>query len=179
MDALNDQTKLKAGDQVSYRVIEEKDLEPQVLTVSDTGEIEVPLLGRFAVAGKTCKQIASQLKPMLEKNYFYKATVIVAVDTLSRAPLGRVFLTGQVKVQGAIDIPPNEVLTVSKAILLDGGLADFADRNRIRLLHRTTDGKTITTIVSMKEVLDKGHAEKDAVVQPGDTINVPQRLINF
>jgi hypothetical protein len=31
----------------------------------------------------------------------------------------------------------------------------------------------------MKKVLDQGHAELDPVVQDGDTISVPQRLINW
>jgi polysaccharide export outer membrane protein len=179
IDALNDQTKLKAGDQLSYRVIEEQDPEPELLTVSPTGDVEVPLLGHFPAVGKTCRELATQLKPLLEKDYFYKATVIVAINALSTAPIGKVYLTGQVKEQGAIDIPPNEVFTVSKAILLDGGLADFADRNRIRLLHHNADGTTKTTVVSMKKVLDQGHSNLDPVVQDGDTINVPQRLINW
>ena len=180
MDVLNDQTKLKAGDIVSYRVIEEQTAQPDELTVSDTGEIEIPLLGRFPAAGKTCRQLATQLKPILEKDYFYKATVIIGIDTLSTKPIGKVYLTGQVKQQGAIDIPPNEQLTVSRAILMDGGLADFADRRRVRLLHHNADtGKTTTTIVDLKEILDKGKSEKDPIVQDGDTIDVPQRLINF
>jgi protein involved in polysaccharide export with SLBB domain len=179
IDALNDQTKLKAGDQLSYRVIEEQNTEPDLLTVSPTGEVEVPLLGHYPAAGKTCRELAMQLKPLLEKDYFYKATVIVAINALSTAPIGKVYITGQVKEQGAIDIPPNEVFTVSKAILLDGGLADFADRRRVRLLHHNADGTTKTTIVDLKEILDRGHSEKDPVVQDGDTINVPQRLINI
>jgi polysaccharide export outer membrane protein len=178
MDVLNDQTKLKAGDTLSYRVIEDQG-QPEPLTISDTGEVEVPLLGRYPAAGKTCRQLANQLKPLLEKNYFFKATVIIGIDTLSIKPLGSVFITGQVKMQGAIDIPANRPLTVSHAILLDGGLADFADRARVRLLHRGADGKTTTTIVNLKKVLDQGHSELDPVVQDGDTINVPQRLINW
>ena len=179
MDVLNDQTKLKAGDMVSYRVLEQQD-QPEELTISDTGELEVPLLGRYPAAGKTCRQLANQLKPLLEKDYFFKATVIIGIDTLSTKPIGKVYLTGQVKQQGAIDIPPNETLTVSRAILMDGGLADFADRRRVRLLHHSADtGKTTTTIVDLKEILDRGHSEKDPVVQDGDTIDVPQRLINF
>jgi hypothetical protein len=46
-------------------------------------------------------------------------------------------------------------------------------------MHRNADGTTKTTIVDLKEVLDRGHADKDPVVQDGDTITVPQRLINF
>ena len=179
IDALNDQTKLKAGDQLSYRVVEEQDQQPDLLTVSPTGDVEVPLLGHFPAAGKTCRQLATQLKPLLEKDYFYKATVIVAINSLSTTPIGNVYLTGQVKQQGAIPIPPNEVLTVSRAVLLDGGLADFADRRRVRLLHHNADGTTTTTIVDLKEILDRGKSQKDPVVQDGDTIDVPQRLINF
>jgi polysaccharide export outer membrane protein len=179
MDVLNDQTKLKAGDTLSYRVIEEENPQPDPLTVSDTGDVDVPLLGLYPAAGKTCRQLANQLKPLLEKKYFYKATVIIGIDTLSTKPLGRVFITGQVKEQGAIDIPANEPLTVSHAILLDGGLADFADRRRVRLLHRNADGTTKQTIVDLKKILDEGHANLDPVVQDGDTINVPQRLINW
>jgi polysaccharide export outer membrane protein len=179
IDALNDQTKLKPGDQLSYRVIEEQEPEPNLLTVSPTGDVEVPLLGHFPAAGKTCRQLATQLKPLLEKDYFFKATVIVAINSLSTTPIGNVYLTGQVKQQGAIPIPPNEVLTVSRAILLDGGLADFADRRRVRLLHHNADGTTTTTIVDLKDILDRGKSQKDPVVQDGDTIDVPQRLINF
>jgi polysaccharide export outer membrane protein len=179
MDVLNDQTKLKDGDTLSYRVIEEQNPQPDSLTISATGDVDVPLLGLYPAAGKTCRQLANQLKPLLEKKYFFKATVIIGIDTLSTKPLGRVFITGQVKEQGAIDIPANEVLTVSHAILLDGGLADFADRRRVKLLHRNADGSTKKTIVDLKKILDQGHSELDPVVQDGDTIDVPQRTFNF
>jgi protein involved in polysaccharide export with SLBB domain len=178
MDALNDTTKLGNGDRVSYRVIEEQK-DPIMLTVTDSGELEVPLLGRYPAAGKTCKELAYELKPLLEKDYFYKATVIVGLDVLSTRPRGKVFIMGQVHMQGAIDIPADGNLTVSRAILLDGGLADFADRRKVKLMHKNADGSTETTIVDLVEVLDHGHSDKDPVVQPGDTINVPEKLINF
>jgi polysaccharide export outer membrane protein len=177
MDALNDHTPLGNGDRISYRVVEERK-DPVGLTISDSGELEVPLLGRYPAAGKTCKQLASELKPLLEKKYFYKATVIVGLDTMSTRPLGKVYLMGQVHSPGVIDIP-NGGLTVSKAILTNGGLADFADRRRVKLLRKKADGSTETIVIDLKEILDNGHSEKDILVQPGDTINVPEKLINF
>ena len=178
MDALNDTNKLGNGDRVSYRVLEEEK-DPIMLTVTDSGELEIPLLGRYPAAGKTCKQLANELKPLLEKDYFYKATVIVGLDILSTRPLGKVYLMGQVHAQGALDIPADGKLTVSRAILMDGGLADFADRRRVKLMHKKEDGSTETTVVDLVEVLDHGQSDKDPVVQPGDTINVPEKLINF
>lgn len=178
MDALNDRTILGNGDRLSYRVVEERK-DPIQLSISDSGELEVPLLGRVTAAGKTCKQLANELKPLLEKEYFYKATVIVGLDTLSTRPLGKVYLMGQVRAQGAIDIPPAGDLTVSKAILTNGGLADFADRRRVKLLRKKSDGTTQTIVVDLVEILDKGHSEKDPILKAGDTINVPEKLINF
>ena len=56
---------------------------------------------------------------------------------------------GQVLKQGAVEIPSNEKLTVSQAILLVGGLADFADKRRVKLIRKKADGTTQVTIVDL------------------------------
>jgi len=178
MSALNDEVKLGDGDRVSYRVVEEQK-DPVLLTVTESGELDLPLVGRFPAKGKTCKQIAYELKPLLEQEYFYHATVIIGVETFSTHPKGTVYLEGEVLKQGAVEIPSDETLTVSKAILLDGGLADFADKRKVKLIRKKADGTTETIIVDLVEILDKGHTEKDPVLQPDDMIIVPQRLVNF
>ena len=178
MDELNDHSKLSNGDTVSYRVIEEQQA-PMLLTISDSGELTIPLVGIVSAKGKTCKQLAYELKPRLEKQYFYHATVIIGLETFSTHPLGKVYLMGQVQRQGAVEIPSNETLTVSQAILLVGGLADFADKRKVKLVRKKADGTTQTTIVDLVEILEKGHTDRDPPVQPEDTIIVPQRLINF
>ena len=135
MEVLNDQTRLGNGDTLSYRVVEER-TPPIAMTVTDSGEMEVPFIGRVKAAGKTCKQIAYEIKPLLEKEYFYKATVIVGLSTLSTRSRGKVYLMGQVRTQGAMDLPADEVLTVSKVILRAGGLADFANRKKVKLVRK-------------------------------------------
>jgi hypothetical protein len=65
-DQLDNKRKLTIGDHVSYRVLEDKN--PAVdLTVTDAGDLEVPLLGRVSAAGKTCRSLAYEMKPVLEK----------------------------------------------------------------------------------------------------------------
>ena len=178
MEVLNDKTKLGNGDRLSYRVVEER-REPIPLFVTDSGEIEVPYIGRVSVAGKTCKQAAIAIKPLLEKEYFFKATVILGLDTLSTRSRGKVYLMGQVKTQGSMDIPADETLTVSKVILRAGGLADFANRRKIKLVRKKAGNQTETFLIDLVEVLDKGHIEKDRAIEPDDLIIVPERLINF
>ena len=178
MEVLNDKTKLGNGDRLSYRVVEERK-EPIPLFVTDSGEIEVPFIGRLSVAGKTCKQAAFAIKPLLEKEYFFKATVIIGLDTLSTRSRGKVYLMGQVKTQGSMDIPADETLTVSKVILRAGGLADFANRRKVKLVRKKGPGQTETFVIDLVEILDKGHIEKDRDIEPDDLIIVPERLINF
>jgi polysaccharide export outer membrane protein len=74
---------------------------------------------------------------------------------------------------------PDEVLTVSKAILRAGGTADFANKKRVKLVRKKADGQTDTTVVNLADIIDKGHLEKDPILEPGDLIVVPERLINF
>jgi polysaccharide export outer membrane protein len=177
MDELNDERKLSVGDQLSYRVVEEQK-EPVPLIVRDSGEVDVPLLGLFHAAGKTCKQLAEELKPLLEKDYFYKATVIIGLDTESTRSLGNIYVMGQVKQQGSIALPANEPLTVSKAVLMNGGLADFADWHHVKLIRKGPDGKSVTKNVDIAKIY-KGESTDDPVLQPNDTINVTEKLINF
>jgi polysaccharide biosynthesis/export protein len=168
MEVLNDSSRLGIGDRVSFRIVEERRV-PIALTVTDSGEMEVPLIGRVMARGKTCKQLAYELKPILEKEYFY----------ISVKPIGKVYVTGQVRAQGAVELFPDEVLTVSKAVLRVGGLADFANRRKVKLVRKTPGGNAETVLVDLVEILDKGRLEKDPILRPDDLINVPERLINF
>jgi polysaccharide biosynthesis/export protein len=179
MDELNNERKLAPGDRVSYRVIEEQKDIPVPLTVTDSGELPIPIIGLFPAAGKTCKQLAEQIKPLLEKDYLYTATVIIGLDTESTRSLGKIYLTGQVHAQGAIDLPANQPMTVSQAIMANGGFADFANQRRVNLVRRMPGGGSKTFIIDVKDILMKGHSEKDMVLQPDDTIEVPEKLINF
>jgi hypothetical protein len=80
MDVLDDKRPLRIGDRLSMRVVEERQA-PVQLFVTDSGEVEVPLIGRVHAQGLTCKQLAYRIKGPFEREYFYKATVIVALDT--------------------------------------------------------------------------------------------------
>jgi polysaccharide export outer membrane protein len=177
MDVLDAKRQLRIGDRLSMRIVEDRQ-SPMSLLVTDSGEVEVPLLGRVLAKGKTCKQLAYAIKAPLEREYYYKATVIIALDFSGLKSPGRIYIAGQVRNQGPLDIPPDETFTVSKAILRAGGFADFANRRRVKLIRRKGDS-TETIIVNVDMVVNKGRTDKDPIVEADDTIIVPERLINF
>src|SRR6478672_8893231 len=175
MTVLDDKKRLGPDDFVSFRVVEDRDNESQRLRVNDTGELEVPYIGLVPAQGKTCRELAYNIKSALEKEYYYHATVILAVDRVSDKSRGKVYVYGAVKGQGPQEIPSDETYTVSKAIIRAGGFGDFADKRKIKLTRK--DGKDL--VVDLKRIIEQGHTEDDVVLRPDDQIYVPQRLVNF
>jgi len=73
----------------------------------------------------------------------------------------RIFVAGQVRTPGAYSITEN--FTVLQALTLAGGVTESAAINRLRIM-RIVDGKQKTINVKITDV-----------VQPGDTLVVPER----
>jgi protein involved in polysaccharide export with SLBB domain len=179
MDNLDDKHKLMKGDSVSFRIIEDLD-EAKPIVVADSGDLEVPYIGRFPAESKTCRQLAFEIKAALEKRYYYHATVILAVDELA-LNLGRVYLAGAVHLPGPVDIPSDETLTVSTAILRGGGLLDTADGHSVKLIRKggSFTGGRKTFIIDVKQIYDHGRVDLDMPLEPGDLIVISERVVRF
>jgi polysaccharide biosynthesis/export protein len=156
-------------------VVEDRDNESQRLRVNDSGELEVPYVGLVPAQGRTCKELAYNIKSLLEKEYYYHATVILAVDRISEKSRGRIYVYGSVKGQGPQEIPADESYTVSKAVIRAGGFGDFANKRKVKVTRK--NGQDFT--VDLKRIIEEGHTEEDMVLQPDDQIYIPQRLINM
>jgi protein involved in polysaccharide export with SLBB domain len=178
-NVLDDQYRLAIGDQLSFRILEDEE-EPKVLVVTDSGDVQLPYIGRYPVVGKTCKELAKTLKAELEKGYYYQATVVVAVDSKPKSR-GRIYLVGAVRAPGPQEISSDEQLTVSKAILRAGGFAEFADQKNVRLTRGSANSpdEKQTFTVNVARIFEKGKTEEDKNLQPGDLIFIPERMIRF
>jgi protein involved in polysaccharide export with SLBB domain len=176
--------KLRVGDTISFQIEEDRIWnsldEPKQLVVTDSGEVDVPYIGREMAVNKTCQQLSDNIKAALEKDYYKKATVVLSLNVANRI-LGRIYIWGQVHNQGALDIEMNENLTAGEAILRAGGFADFADKTKVKVVRATPDatGNKPTFDLNMEQILEQGRREKDIVLQPGDLVIVPSRLVNF
>jgi polysaccharide biosynthesis/export protein len=175
MAALDEKKRLGPNDFVSFRVVEDRDNDSQRLRVSDNGELEVPYIGPVPAEGKTCKELAYNIKAALEKEYYYHATVILALDRVSEKSRGKVYVYGSVKAQGPQEIPADENYTASKAVIRAGGFGDFANKRKVKVTRK--NGQDFT--VDLKRVIEEGHTGEDVILQPDDQIYVPQRLINM
>jgi len=84
--------------------------------------------------------------------------------------LDRVFILGQVTKPGAVNLPSQEPLTVSKAVSLAGGFDKFAKKGEVQLIRV---GQPVMP-VDVASILTGDVKVHDPVLQPGDTVYVPE-----
>lgn len=174
----DDKYKLRIGDKVNFQILEDRE-RPLVLVVTDSGELEVPYIGPVMALDKTCKALGAELKVKLEKELYHRATVIVAINEANKL-WGRIYVYGQVKTQGRIEIAMHENITAGKAILLSGGFGDFAKKTRVMVIRGgANNAAKQNIIVDMEAVLEKGMVEKDVPLQPEDCVVVPSRIFSM
>jgi protein involved in polysaccharide export with SLBB domain len=171
--ALDDHHRLRPGDKLSFRVVEDGE-EPKTLAVTDLGEIELPNgFGRFAAANKTCRTLAQEIKTALEKDYYKRATIQLGLDAINNVR-GKAYVSGQVSKPGPVSIPVDAALKLSQAILIAGPPTQWAKLSAVKVVRQ--GGKdTHTYVVDVDAILNKGRPEKDIVLEPDDLVIVPER----
>ena len=173
---------LGRGDIVTFSIAQDREA-PQVMRVTDTGELDFsifPKIGRISVVGRTCADIAAELKRKLEADYYNQADVTLGINQVNHSDSrGRVYLTGNVRAPGPQELPSGERTMVSTAIIRAGGFDKFADGHRVQVTRKEKGGQTQRFTIDVEAIIEKGRMDKDLELNDGDYINVPQRLFNF
>ena len=171
--------RLTRQDTLGYRVAEDRDEKVVPLIVQDSGDVDVPLIGRVKAAGKTVPELSGEIKTRLESQYYWPghATVSLGLVQVAAHAGGRIFITGELSGKGALDLPADGQLTVSQAILQMGGPTPDSNLKRVKIIRKNVNKKGFIE-VNVAAVL-KGDASKDVVLQPGDTVDVPKTFIGF
>jgi polysaccharide export outer membrane protein len=175
MQVVDPDKKLAAGDQVTIEIVEDRDGGfPRAVTA--TGELDVPPLGRVRVSGKTASEAAAEIKTLLERDYYYHATVHLAIDRVSPVAVrtGEVYLSGEIRAGGPLEIISGETLTLSNAILRAGGIGEWGNADKVQITRLKKDGTVDKMTVSFKKIIKSGDAKQDPVLQDGDRIFVPK-----
>jgi exopolysaccharide production protein ExoF len=105
---------LSVGDVISFDFVDDT-LPPQELAISSDGELNVPLIGDFKVAGLTVPEALEAVRAaFIERKIFIDPQVSLSV--VSFRPI---FVLGDVKAPGSFPFQP--LLTVQQAVALAGG----------------------------------------------------------
>jgi polysaccharide export outer membrane protein len=136
------------------------------VNVATDGTITMPLIGRVQAAGLTPDQLKEDLGTKFVR-YVHEPNVTVRV---SDAASQIFYVVGEVNKPGAFRLHSGEVL--SQAMAESGGLGQYADGSKIRIL-RHDDANTEVLTVNYDLVRSGKNMSVDVPIQPGDTITVP------
>jgi polysaccharide export outer membrane protein len=101
-------------------------------TVSDSGTIEIPMLGKVQVAGKTIDEATNTIRQRADQ-YLKDITLVVKLISFKISVMGEVSRPGTYNNY-------NNQLTVLEAISMAGDITDFGNRNRVLVLRPTSKG---------------------------------------
>jgi protein involved in polysaccharide export with SLBB domain len=173
------------GITISVTVDEDHSLNRSYL-VPISGAVDYPPLGRIMVEGLTSDEVAQKIREGLEKDYFQKATVTVAIESTLVGAVnsvggvgGVIYVIGNVNRPGPLLLPKDERFTIAKAIIAAGNLATFGNGAKVQLIRYDKAGKKYITYVNVDRIMKRGEFEKDIQVQDGDWIIVPEKIVNF
>jgi len=154
-----------SDDELEIIVWTQPQLSGKVIVASD-GTIAMPLIGRVPAAGQTPDQLKADLDKRYAR-YIHGANATVRVSD----PASHVFyVLGEVNKPGVYKLHSGEVL--SQALAEAGGLGQFADAGKIRIL-RHKENETVVLTVNYYVVRSGGDVSADVPVEPGDTVSVP------
>ena len=136
--------------------------------VTEDGTIYYPYVGTLQVAGKTTRQVRDLLASRLSK-FIEKVQLDVRMAAFRSE---RVYVVGEVikpGLQEVTDIP----MTVLEAVNRAGGFGPEADHSRVLLTRKGT-----TYRVDIQAMYEAGATEQNALLEPGDILNVQDRSFN-
>ena len=129
--------------------------------VTDTGTVNLPLVGEIPVAGKTAQEVERDLTARLGAEYVQNPQVTVYVKEYNSQS---VTITGAVQSPGVYSIKGKASLL--RVVAMAGGLSDISDSTVLVL--RQSDGKRSATKFDVSAIQD-GKAE-DPALQSGDKL---------
>ena len=155
-------------DLLEIRVLELPELNVE-RRVSDSGTLDIPLLGELAVSGMTAAEVRGRIEQLVTQKYVNRANVSVVVKEFTNKPvsvLGAVLRPGSLPISGQ--------WTLMRAITAAGGLTEKAG-SKIYVLRRSENGLSDTLEINTQDLFESATPLWNIPIQPADVINVVPR----
>lgn len=153
-------------DLLDIRVYEDAKLNGE-RRVSETGIINVPLVGDIAVLGKTPAEAAQILKKALEDKYMQRASVDIQILEYRSRPIS---VIGAVKNPGNLGFSGR--WTLLEALTAAGGVSE-GHGGIVHVLRRAENGLSDQVTISLDDLLLRGDPRVNIPIFANDLINVP------
>jgi polysaccharide export outer membrane protein len=127
-------------------------------TLDGNGVLSFPLIGNLPASGETTSQLQRAIAAKLSPDYLVNPNV--SAEVITRRPF---YVIGEVQKPGNYSYVTS--LTAINAVAMAGGFTRRAKKNDFYIRRTTADGQTVRV-----------EAHSGTVLQPGDTLEVRERL---
>ncbi|MCC6681835.1 MAG: polysaccharide biosynthesis/export family protein [Phycisphaeraceae bacterium] len=144
-----------------------REINGQQQQVRPDGMISLPLLGTSFAAGKTCEELAEELR-VAATDYYEDADVTVRVVGFNSK---KIFVFGEVDTAGPYPYTGTNTILGTLARAQPNRLADVS---RVQVLRPNKDGELIRRMtINLDDMVKRGDTGLDSVLEEGDIIYVP------
>lgn len=157
------------GDDLNIFVYRSPELSA-VVPVRPDGRVSTPLAPDVVAAGRTPTQLAAALEARLRK-YVKEPNVTVMMTGIVGQPDSQIRVIGEVA--QPLEIPYRKGLSILDVMIAAKGLTPFAAGNRALLVRQEPAGPQRFN-VRLGDLLQDGAISQNVLMQPGDTVFVPQ-----
>jgi polysaccharide biosynthesis/export protein len=161
--------RLGPKDLIAVRVQEVPELNVES-RVTETGTVNLPLIGEVPAEGLTEAGFAERLKALLEARYVNRASVSIEVREFRSRPIT---VIGAVKSPGALAFSGR--WTLIEALAAAGGLAD-AHGDFVYVLRRAENGLSDQVAIRVDSLFVQGDPKANIPIFANDLINVPSTI---
>ena len=158
--------RIKTDDILSVFVYQVQDFNRDA-QVDAAGNIALPLLGSVPAAGRSVREIESDITRRLKAKYLQNPQVSVIVKDAVGL---RVTVTGAVQKPGVLQL--RGYTTLTSVLAQSGGFTDTADHSDIVVFRNTTKGRAAARFDA--DAILKG--APDPEIHPGDTVSVDDSI---
>lgn len=157
--------RLRARDFIRILVINEPETQVE-RRINPDGTVDIPYLKKLVpVAGLTLTQAQVELANQF-RVYFKKPQVTISIMTYAER---RVYVSGYVGKPGPVSIPPEETLTLGRALAMAGGVLPRGNRSDV-IIKRAREGAPQVISKDVRRI-DDGD-EPDFILEDEDQIYV-------
>lgn len=156
--------RIGAGDSVLVQLYGQESVSHQ-LVVDREGRITIPRLGPLTVAGLSY----DELKDLIKHEVSTRMIGMQVAVSMGELRSMQIFVLGEAHQPGAYTV--GSLTTISQALLASGGVSDIASLRNVQLKRA---GEIIVEF-DLYDLLIRGDASKDRILQPGDAVFIPSR----
>lgn len=169
---------LTLADRVRIAVFQEEDL-ASLSRIDARGRVNLPLIGEIAIGGLTVIEAQAAIENAYREGRFLRNPQ-VTVSVEEYAPR-EVSIQGQIRNAGRYTLPIESTLTVVELVTKAGGITDIGKGSAVTVTRIMPDGTKKVFTVDVDSVIrgrkDSKTDDSAMLLQPGDIVYVPERLI--